>query len=532
MSVDLLLQTTQASKKSSPAAYSSHKDEEKYIHAHKDEFKDEIEATDTEFSLIDSSLTTANNAAAIPEPVKSLLNSLIAENGDVITLNALNDAQIEALVENMLEQVGIASSLSFAPETKALPAPKTLTDSLTDTSFLPGQTALERLTQRINAFINNENPNLIATNLDAQNITSLDELKEQLAALQNLQKTQQALPDDILEKIGTLQQELAAILSSFVKIVPAQNKQAIHIKSQGSVNTSPVPVLQNAGQQAAGTPAANQLNQLTQSQRHVDTTNIFMETSQNADDAGDPIEFQKLMKRSENLANTGANKSVPSHAAANAQAAANTQAQPSAQGTLNGLPFSFDGSIFASASWGSYSVSGFDEYGMPITNASLNSASLTNITTQAQSATHAHPGTQMVAATLQKLGANGENRQITLRLDPPALGRVEVKMKIASDGKVDAVIKAEKPETHIMLQRDAQTLERAMQQLGLDADGSLSFELADQGFDFDQNDRHENGQTKGVSGHSDGEDDMEIIESTMTWFVDDRTGLMRYDLIV
>ncbi len=577
MSVDIYLQTTQASKKMNPAAHTQVKDDEKYIQARKSDVKDQIDTIEDEnsdttlfdlllshsqkdipahglskqdndkgpdFALVENLPSQSRAAEHLPEPIKNLLNSLIAENGDVITLNALNDDQINALVENIMDQISTGQPLYFKPNPDHAKTPQNVTDSLVDSRLAPGQTALERITQRLSSFINNNDPNLTAVNLNPQDITSLEELKAQLLALQNLHKAQHPLPEDMLENIASLQSDLASILSSVVKIVPAINKQAVPARSQGPVNTSPVPALQNPGQQHAASGQNSQANQsnlnpLTQPhtppQNDGADMNIFMQTAQAPEEAGDAIEFQKLMKRAQNLANTAPApkaQATGNAALAHAAASASSQAQPSAQGALNGWPFAFDGSLFAPSGWGSYNAAGFDEYGMPAASTALNSASMTNVITQAQSAGHAHPGTQMVAATLQKLGANGENRQITLRLDPPALGRVEVKMNIASDGKLDAVIKAERPETHLMLQRDAQTLERAMQQLGLDADGSLSFELADQGFDFDQNGHHENGRTAGISGQGESEDDMEIIESTMTWFVDERTGHMRYDLIV
>jgi hypothetical protein len=101
------------------------------------------------------------------------------------------------------------------------------------------------------------------------------------------------------------------------------------------------------------------------------------------------------------------------------------------------------------------------------------------------------------------------------------------------DKTVKAIVTAEKPETHMMLQRDAQVLERALQEAGLDADGGLSFELAEHGFDFDQHNQRGGGHDEGGtgSGLNDGEE-VEIIESTMTWHVDPETGHTRYDLWV
>jgi hypothetical protein len=53
-----------------------------------------------------------------------------------------------------------------------------------------------------------------------------------------------------------------------------------------------------------------------------------------------------------------------------------------------------------------------------------------------------------------------------------------VRLDIGSDGKIQAVFAADKPQTVEMLQRDARELERSLQDAGLRADsGSLSFNL-------------------------------------------------------
>jgi flagellar hook-length control protein FliK len=69
-------------------------------------------------------------------------------------------------------------------------------------------------------------------------------------------------------------------------------------------------------------------------------------------------------------------------------------------------------------------------------------------------------------------------REFQIRLDPAELGRVDVKLTIAEDGRVSASLVVDRVETLAMLQRDARTLERAFDQAGLNADsGSLSFSL-------------------------------------------------------
>ena len=87
------------------------------------------------------------------------------------------------------------------------------------------------------------------------------------------------------------------------------------------------------------------------------------------------------------------------------------------------------------------------------------------------------PPADQVAVQIQRAVANGETH-INVRLHPAALGRVDVDLDIGKDGRVLAVVTAEKSETLEMLQRDTKVLERALQDAGLDTDpDSLSFNL-------------------------------------------------------
>lgn len=89
------------------------------------------------------------------------------------------------------------------------------------------------------------------------------------------------------------------------------------------------------------------------------------------------------------------------------------------------------------------------------------------------------PAQQLVARIDQAI-SNGQTT-LTVHMDPDHLGRVEVKLEM-KDGKVTALISAERPATLDMLQRDARLIERAMEQGGMQVqpDG-LQFSLRDGG---------------------------------------------------
>ncbi len=175
-----------------------------------------------------------------------------------------------------------------------------------------------------------------------------------------------------------------------------------------------------------------------------------------------------------------------------------------------------------------------EEMGLhPLGNNLTNSANFTQLVTQAQHAASPHPASQMVAATIQKAASADGNSRLTIQLDPPDLGRVEVRMEFGKDKSMKAHLVIEKPETYLMLQRDAQLLERALQNAGLEpGQDGLGFELAQDGHEFGHDGGHDGSAGGHAGGGSGGEEASEIIEATMNWYVDPDTGLTRYDLLV
>jgi flagellar hook-length control protein FliK len=70
------------------------------------------------------------------------------------------------------------------------------------------------------------------------------------------------------------------------------------------------------------------------------------------------------------------------------------------------------------------------------------------------------------------------NTQFLIRLDPPELGRIDVRMDIDTSGNVNARLIVEKAETLDLMQRDQRALERALAQAGLDSSKTnLEFSL-------------------------------------------------------
>jgi len=85
------------------------------------------------------------------------------------------------------------------------------------------------------------------------------------------------------------------------------------------------------------------------------------------------------------------------------------------------------------------------------------------------------------AVHVARAAASGTD-QISIKLKPAALGQVDVKLEVTHDGRVAAVVTAEKADTLDLLQRDSRALERALQDAGLKTDSnSLQFSLRGEG---------------------------------------------------
>lgn len=175
----------------------------------------------------------------------------------------------------------------------------------------------------------------------------------------------------------------------------------------------------------------------------------------------------------------------------------------------------------------------YQQFGMsPASSLSFGtSAQAASLISSPANAGQAHPAAQMVAATLTKAGKDGVDNVMTLRLDPPELGNVSIRLQFGKDKMVKAIVTAEKPETYMMLQRDSHTLERALQAAGLETTSdSLSFQLSDNGtFAHDNNGKGNNDFGGGNAGAQDA-DAGEVIQSTVTWQVDPSTGHVRYNI--
>jgi flagellar hook-length control protein FliK len=89
-------------------------------------------------------------------------------------------------------------------------------------------------------------------------------------------------------------------------------------------------------------------------------------------------------------------------------------------------------------------------------------------------------GLDALALRIAAKSADGDSN-FQIRLDPPELGNIEIRLNVDSAGNTHADVSADKPQTLDLLQRDAPALERALKDAGLSLPAGLSFSLKGDG---------------------------------------------------
>lgn len=164
---------------------------------------------------------------------------------------------------------------------------------------------------------------------------------------------------------------------------------------------------------------------------------------------------------------------------------------------------------------------------------SLSMTTLTSPVTQNIAASQSHPAVQTVAAIINKAAKENTSQTISLRLDPPDLGKLEVQMKYKKGDPLKVHVVLEKADTAAMFQRDAHALEAALKEAGVQADSSsLSFEMAKDGNSFQGHmNRDENRSPSSIATGSEISENP-VLETSIDIATDTRTGLTHYNLRV
>lgn len=102
-----------------------------------------------------------------------------------------------------------------------------------------------------------------------------------------------------------------------------------------------------------------------------------------------------------------------------------------------------------------------------------------SVTTQSAAASSDVSDLDMLGLTIAAKTTEGF-KHFSIRLDPPELGRVEVKLSVSASGQTSATLMADRPQTLSLLQQDSANLARTLQEAGVDlSGGGLNFSLRD-----------------------------------------------------
>jgi flagellar hook-length control protein FliK len=201
---------------------------------------------------------------------------------------------------------------------------------------------------------------------------------------------------------------------------------------------------------------------------------------------------------------TDANALLPP-STANAATTPALDNHPASPGTPNANPTNDDKSLTSAHTT--------DNGATPTSNDPSPSASLLAQPNQPQSAPiqadaavhtaapYAPVGEQVALNLKQAIAA--DNNEIRIQLKPASLGTIDVKLNVGQDGRINAVISADRSDTLNMLKQDAGTLQQALRDVGLNADGSsLSFNLRSDAQSFAQNWSQDGGSGSNSSAYA------------------------------
>jgi len=90
-----------------------------------------------------------------------------------------------------------------------------------------------------------------------------------------------------------------------------------------------------------------------------------------------------------------------------------------------------------------------------------------------------HLPVEQIAIAITRQARQGANR-FEIRLDPPELGRIDVRLDVGSDGRATASLTADRQDTLDLLSRDSRTLQKTLADAGFTTDpDALQFSLRD-----------------------------------------------------
>lgn len=148
--------------------------------------------------------------------------------------------------------------------------------------------------------------------------------------------------------------------------------------------------------------------------------------------------------------------------------------------------------------------------GQPGTTNTLHQTNTGGQTAQTARQTPSQQVQQQVAVSIRNAASEGVDK-ISVQLRPEHLGRVDVKMEIGQDGRIQGVIQADTRETLDMLRQDSRALQQALKDAGLNADSqSFTFEHRNEGGQSQEG----NGRSRMTADQGSSPDDGDVMSGT------------------
>lgn len=170
-------------------------------------------------------------------------------------------------------------------------------------------------------------------------------------------------------------------------------------------------------------------------------------------------------------AQSQAGGATPNIAAATQQATAGTPQAPDQQATTQAAPQVQPADTAPRVQPTSFAEA-LQSTGTPASTHGITQPAQTSHAQAAPLAQHAaatpQPAAQQIAVHLTRAVKDGMDR-IEIQLNPAELGKVDIKLEVGHDGRVTAVISADRAETLDILRRDVHQFEKAIANAGLDA---------------------------------------------------------------
>ncbi len=438
----------------------------------------------------------------------SLPSAVLNDIKSIATLLGVEPETVLSTLQSLAGQLGISAiaGQSFTQQSS---------DSLNASAQTPDQTDDPQILSSIAAillpFIPQQETLLgsgIGTSANANPTISL------IGAESGSIGAQQQTPDSLANLLGTTQSAAEKAATPLIPSTDGRGATSSH-QAASTENSGAIPTVapeqtditaQNATQKLSDPTLAAATNRETAAQSTQNTVQsaAATQTQVNAQTAVvQPPHKQSAQVQSRAAEDAAIDKAIqktPSQQAGQQSSTAGSggSAQPSAQNksatntaisTSNGdsntkpAPTLADSLMQTLGITGDVSTDSLDGNEIPgITQTGTNSSSLTSsahISAPQRSAAlpYAAYVTSQVAVQIGRAVDAGSN-SFNIRLDPAELGRVDVKLDIGHDGRVNAVIGVDNEKTLQLLQREHGSLERALQDAGLKTDsGSLNFSL-------------------------------------------------------